>query len=145
MENTKIELEYPYSKDFKAGYLNINKDPRRTLLLVREDGTKTSTAYARYLMSVHLKRYLNRNEQVDHKDDDKLNDVIDNLQILSPKENNIKKNKFHNIEETIYELICPICGTVFYRSAQRYKGEGQCCSRKCGYKKISITWELKTK
>jgi hypothetical protein len=37
MKNTKIELEYPYSEDFKAGYLNINKESRRTLLLVRND------------------------------------------------------------------------------------------------------------
>lgn len=87
MKNTKIELEYPYSEDFKAGYLNINKEPRKTLLLVRNDGSKTSTSYA---------RYLKEEEHVDHIDNEKLNDNITNLQILSTKDNNIKKNKFYD-------------------------------------------------
>ena len=138
MENTKIELEYPYSEDYKSGYLNTNKEPRRTLLLVRNDGTQTSTAYARYLMSIHLGRYLEKYEQVDHKDDNKLNDVIDNLQILSQKENNEKRDLFHGIKlaEDI-ELECPICKINFKRPSRNIKhklqkGKEPCCSRKCG-------------
>ena len=143
MKNTRIELEYPYNKDFKSGYLNINKEPRRVLLLVRNNGTKTSTAYARYLMAVSVGRYLEKTEHVDHKDNNKLNDVIDNLQILTPKENNIKKNEHLNIKETIHKLICPICNEIFYRTAQRFKNEMQSCSKKCGYIKTSNTFKNK--
>jgi hypothetical protein len=139
MKNTKIELQYPYSEDFKAGYLNINKEPRKTLLLVRNDGSKTSTSYARYLMSVHLQRYLKEEEHVDHIDNDKLNDNIANLQILSAKDNNIKKNKFYDIKEVFHKLECPVCKNIFYRSSKNaYKaivlGKKQCCSRSCGGK-----------
>lgn len=137
MKNTKIELQYPYCDDFKAGYLNINKEPRRTVLLVRNDNTKTSTSYARYLMSINLNRYLQENEHVDHIDNNKLNDSIENLQILSLEENNTKRNEFYNIKETVHKLICPICNIIFERSSQKaYKAmhlnKKQCCSRKCG-------------
>jgi hypothetical protein len=137
MNNTKIELKSPYNKDFKIGYLNINKEPRRTLLLIRNDGTKTSTAYARYIMAVHLNRYLKLEEHVDHIDNNKLNDVIENLQILSSKDNNIKKNAFYNLTEILIEFECPICKKVFNRSKKNsYKAlhlnKKICCSRKCG-------------
>lgn len=52
---------------------------------------RTTISYARYLMSVKLNRFLDRNEEVDHIDNDKTNDSIENLQILSSKEN---KEKF---------------------------------------------------
>lgn len=91
---TKIKLMYPFSEDYLSGYLNINKEPRRVVALIKKDKSRTSISYARYLMSCELKRYLNRDEQVDHVDNNKLNDIIENLQILSHKENNIKRNKF---------------------------------------------------
>lgn len=137
MKDTKIELEYPYSEDFKAGYLNINKEPRRTLLLVRNDGSKTSTSYARYLMATHLQRYLKEEEHVDHIDNNKLNDDVVNLQILSLSDNNNKRNIFYDIKEAIHKLECPVCKNVFYRSSKNaYKAitlrKEQCCSRSCG-------------
>lgn len=136
--STKIELMFPFILDYKAGYLNINKEPRRVVSLIGKDGIRTSLSYARYLMSCHLRRYLNIKEHVDHKDDNKLNDAIDNFQILTQKENNIKKNIYHNIKlaEEI-ELICPVCNIVFKRPSRNIKnklllGKKPCCSRKCG-------------
>lgn len=136
--STKITLEAPFDMDYKAGYLNTNKEPRRVLLLVRKDDTKTSMSYARYLMSCKLGRYLSKDEHVDHKDDDKLNDVISNLQILTPKENNIKKNIANGIVLAAdIELICPVCSTSFTRPSRNIKhkilaGKTPCCSRSCG-------------
>lgn len=138
--NTKIDLQYPFSKDYKAGYLNINKEPRRVVLLVKKDGTKTSTSYARYLMACYLRRYLKKSECVDHKDDNPLNDTIDNLQILSYKQNNIKKNIRHNIFAAAdIVMICPVCNNEFSRPSRNAKhklekGKKPCCSRKCGGK-----------
>lgn len=133
----KINLEYPFSKDFKSGYLNINKEPRRLVLLVDFDNNKTSLSYARYLMSVKEKRYLEKYEHIDHIDNNKLNDDINNLQILSQKENNIKKNEYLGIKSIPLELICPVCNNKFYRKPHRvnYKlknGKIPTCSRKCG-------------
>ena len=141
----KIKLEYPFTEDFKAGYLNMNKEPRRVVLLVREDNTKTSLSYARYLMTVYLKRYLKASEHVDHIDNNKLNDVIDNLQILTPRENNIKKNKHLNINKAKdITMNCPVCGKDFSRPSRQVKhklekGQTPTCSRSCGGKFSHVT------
>lgn len=136
--STKIILDYPFCQDYKSGYLNINKEPRRIISLVNKNGTRTSISYARYLMSCFLKKYLNKDEHVDHKDDEKMNDVISNLQILSPKQNNIKKNIRNDIKlaEDVL-LVCPICSIKFSRPSRNIKhklinGKNPCCSRKCG-------------
>lgn len=134
MKNTKITLEFPYSEDYKAGYLNINKEPRRILLLVRFDGSKTSTSYARYLMSCKLGRYLKKDEVVDHIDNNKLNDLLSNYQILTNQENSAKdRNRPYKT------LICPVCNNEFTREASDMnfklsRGKIPTCSRHCGGK-----------
>ena len=127
-----LDLQEPYKSDYSKGYLNINSEPRRVVLLVRNDGTKTSTSYARYLMSSHLGRYLNKDEHVDHIDNDKMNDVIENLQILTQKENNAKGRS-----RTYIELQCPICNKMFSREKRQIthklkNGKTPTCSRRCG-------------
>lgn len=64
----KIDLQFPFTEDYKAAYVNINKEPRRVCLLVRKNNNKTSISYARYLMSCHLNKFLSKNEHVDHID-----------------------------------------------------------------------------
>ena len=131
----KINLEYPFCKDYKAGYLNTNKEPRRVVLLVTEFNSKTSVSYARYLMCVKEQRYLNKNEHVDHINGNKLDDKIENLQILSVKENNIKRVKENNLESKNIKFICPICSKEFYRPLHNYKYRPNfipTCSKKCG-------------
>jgi hypothetical protein len=136
--STKINLEFPFSEDFKAGYLNVNKEPRRVVLLVKKDNSKTSISYARYLVSCKEKRYLSKEEHVDHIDNNKLNDNISNLQILSQKENNRK-----NREKIFISLICPICGKTFSKERRQLShkikmGKVPTCSRICGGKKSHI-------
>lgn len=129
---TAIELQEPYKSDYLKGYLNINSEPRRVVALTRNDGTKTSTSYARYLMSCHLGRYLNANEHVDHIDNNKMNDAIDNFQILTQKENNQKGKK-----RTYVKLKCPICNVTFSKEKRQITNKIKndktpTCSRKCG-------------
>lgn len=109
----KIDLEYPYSEFYKAGYLRVNRENRKTLYLVEHGSTRvtSSTAYARYVLSVHLKRFLNEDEQVDHIDNDKTNDDVSNLQILSCADNLKKSAK----GRTMINLICPHCQIEFTR------------------------------
>ena len=101
----KIDLEYPYNEIYKAGYLRVNRENRNTLYLVKHEGihTSSSTSYSRYLMAVHLKRFLTEDEQVDHIDNDKSNDIIENLQILSMKEN-LSKSKRPRAMTTLINL-----------------------------------------
>ena len=86
----RINLEYPYSKDWKNGYVVVNPEGRKTLILFNNSKNRSSTQYARYLLSVKLGRYLANTETVDHIDGNKQNDDINNLQILSHKENTCK-------------------------------------------------------
>lgn len=137
----KIDLEPPFSNDYIADYLNTNKEPRRVVLLVRENKTKTSVSYARYLMTCHLGRYLRKDEHVDHIDNDKMNDVIENFQILTPKENTIKSKHC-----PMTEMNCPICGKAFsvmtsiLKFKKNYnKSKTITCSRGCGGKMSHIT------
>ena len=105
MSNTLIQLQYPYSNKWKKGYLNTNPEGRKTLSLYNSRTDRSSTQYARYLLAVKIGRFLTRKEQADHKDEDKANDNLSNLQILSVLENNRKTHK----KDAVIQCICPIC------------------------------------
>ena len=136
----KIETEFPYN-DYN-GYIVINKENRRHICLVDKNDRKnrTTISYARYLMSIHEKRILNKDEHVDHIDEDKTNDVIDNLQILSNAENSEKSRKYRGVKKEISTLVCPVCGITFEVNSYKVKykmknGYKPTCSRSCGGKK----------
>lgn len=63
-------------------------------------------------MCVKLGRMLRSNEHVDHIDNDKTNDSIDNLQILSRKEN-LRKYADTLTSKPRVKYICPFCQKVF--------------------------------
>lgn len=63
---------------------------RRLVTVYRADGTHGSMTYARWLMQEHLGRKLEPWEHVDHKDENRLNDVVENYQILTPDKNTQK-------------------------------------------------------
>lgn len=108
----KIELKEPYKSKWKTGYILVNRENRRTVLLVNNKHDRTSTQYARYLMSVKLGRFLDPElETVDHIDGDKTNDNIDNLQLLTRLENIRKSQKKED-----FECICPVCNINFFSS-----------------------------
>lgn len=131
----KIELSEFFKGYYKAGYLLQNKEPRNLVLLVSKDGSKTSMSYARYLMSSHLNKFLSKTEHVDHIDGDKLNDVIENLQVLSPKDNNIKKTIQSGKTLMMVEMKCPNCCKNFIRrkgnSHLQKKNRFSSCSKEC--------------
>lgn len=87
--------------------------------------------YARYLMCMHEGRWLGPDEHVDHIDDNKLNDVIENLQILTKSENS-KKN---SPGRTMVTLVCPACNEEFTKERRQTHivkgGKPTVCSRKC--------------
>lgn len=138
----KIELEHPYKSDWRFGYLVTNKENRATLILYNSKLSRSSTQYARYLLSVHLGRYLLATEQVDHIDGDKTNNRLSNLQLLSALENH---HKTFLTGETLVENICVICGEKFFLTARKSHRGQLCCSRKCGWIKGSNTKRNKIK
>ena len=85
---------------------------------------------ARHLMELKEERILDRDEQVDHVDEDKTNDHIDNLQIL-PVSENIKKNreysrKIKNWDTRECENTCIISGKPFIKRTHRYRRDWKC-------------------
>ena len=107
---------------------------RNYIFLVVDSKNRTTISYARYLMSVHLGRVLKKNEHVDHIDNDKTNDVIENLQILSPDENTKKSGT----GEMMVILKCPWCMETFEkRRGKTFLSKGgtySACSRSCSGK-----------
>ncbi len=131
----KIELKFPFTSAFKAGYLLTNKEPRNLVLLVRPNNSKTSVSYARYLKSCEIGRFLESFEHVDHKDNNPLNDVIENLQILTVKENNAKSRNVRGITRKWVKLQCPVCKEAFERELNQChiqkRNRCTCCSKAC--------------
>lgn len=130
----RVVAEYPYNEYYL--YVVFHKsEGRRYANLVPMDTNKNrkTISYARYLMSVKEHRILEEWEHVDHIDNDKTNDSIDNLQILSITENNKKYAKFHGV--TYVKLKCPNCGTIFSRQKRNTflskSGKFTGCSRTC--------------
>lgn len=132
----KIETKFPFEK--YHGYLLTNREDRQMVCL-RHKKTKrrTTISYARYLVSVKEKRILDKSEQVDHINGNKKDDSINNLQILTIKENNIKKFIERGATRKMIELICPACNNNFekeFGNCFLQKGNHfTCCSRKCLY------------
>ena len=142
---TKFELEYPYSKDWESGYLVTNSENRKTVILYNgingNNQKRSSTQYARYKLSVSLSRYLTKDETVDHIDNDKTNNDLSNLQILSIGDNVRKSHK-----KPLFVTNCFICGKSFnvkrnltIEQKLKCKNNELCCSRECGHKKSVIT------
>lgn len=124
--DTSVKVYGPYLSH------SNNKKGRRFVVLVWPNAKKT-TSYARYLMEQHLGYYLGDDVDVDHRDGNTLNDVIENLRVLDVAENRktTKAPEYHYYD-------CPICGTPSKRLMSQYrhhnvkKGKaGPFCGRHC--------------
>ena len=108
-------------------------------LYSRSLGKRRLISRARYRMSVALGRRLKKWEHVDHRDEDKTNDSIDNLQILTQAQNNRKSVKVRGKQKKFIRLSCVVCGTEFRRTRRLHRmrmkeGNLPTCSKSCGGK-----------
>ena len=111
------------------------KDGRKFIVYKGEDSKYHSKAYARYLMEQHLGRKLTNEEEVHHKDHNKMNDVIENLEV----KNKTAHRREHNIKPIIIEH-CYICGSDIIvdskKRANHYRSKNKnpdkwFCSKHC--------------
>ena len=111
------------------------KDGRKFIVYKGEDNKYHSKAYARYLMEQHLGRKLTNEEEVHHKDHNKTNDVIENLEV----KNKTAHRREHNIKPIIIEH-CYICGNDIIvdgrKRANHYRSKNKnpdkwFCSKHC--------------
>jgi DNA-directed RNA polymerase subunit RPC12/RpoP len=120
----------PYLQDRAKGR------PRRFVIIHYVDGTKKSTAYARYLWE-QTNSPVPEGFDVDHIDNNRLNDVLSNFQLLSKADNRRKASK----PAELMQFVCPWCGKEFELFARQYRENqvkaqkrGPYCSKSCAGK-----------
>lgn len=71
----------------------IRNKPRRFITLRHSTGKYKQIPYAKYLMEQHLGYELPKGQEVDHKDENCMNDVLSNLQVLTKPVHTAKTNR----------------------------------------------------
>lgn len=131
----KIKLEYPYSNDWENGYIQINPEGRRTVILYNSPTDRSSTQYTRYLLAVQEGRYLTESEEADHIDNDFTNDDLSNLQILHVDEHRYKTHK-NGVQARYDSFVCACCNMEFTRRHTKVKSYTKYCSVECSQKMV---------
>lgn len=116
----------------------IAKDGRLRIIGVDSNNVKHTISYPKYLMELHLGRYLDEKEQVDHIDGNPLNNAITNLQIRKLSEHQVL-DAWRNEDVLVY---CKYCGKPFIikgskmhnRNRRDRNQSGYFCSRQCSGK-----------
>lgn len=105
-----IEIsEYYRNKGYIKAYVALNKEPRRVCTLRNINGNMISMSYAKYLYTSYNKCDVDSKDNIDHINGNKLDDRIENLQIISGKYN---RQKDHKHKEMIL-CTCPVCNKQF--------------------------------
>lgn len=132
-----MRIESPKVFEEYNCYKCISRKENRVIvsMVSRKTGKHKTISYARFLMCIKENRILETHEEVDHIDNDKRNDNITNLQILT-RDKNLKK--YHNtLERDFVELICPFCEKEFTRERRQTHLNGRSerdktfCSKDC--------------
>lgn len=100
--------------------------------LINDEGDRSTTSYARYLVSVSIGQILDSRYEVDHIDSDKTNDDLKNLQILTVEDHRLKTRQERS-GRTYVELLCPQCGISFQKELRfmNKNSTNHYCGRKC--------------
>lgn len=137
----KIELQEPFKSLWRKGYVVTNKQLRNHVCLFNCSKDRTTISLARYKMCCKLGYILEAIYEVDHIDNDKTNDNIDNLQVLTKEQNRNKETSNYWLKSKyskFTELTCSQCNTIFNKETKEVRhllrvkpGRTFCCSRLC--------------
>lgn len=113
------------------------KDNRQHVVAYKSKYFKYTISYPRYLMEIHLGRYLKISEDVHHIDNDVTNNALENFEIVNKRLHVSNHNRVYNF----VTLFCVGCGKevlldpIQHRqleSNRRNKGTmGPYCSKSC--------------
>ena len=116
-------------KGYEKVYININKEPRRVATLRNANKEMVSMSYAKYLYTSYYKTDVPKECHIDHINGDKMDDRIENLQVISGYYNRVKDHK----HKEMVLLKCPVCDKEFLFPKRNLSSHpNPCCSRKCG-------------
>lgn len=131
---TRQTLTNLYEKFKKYGPYGSKKDKRLRLVLVDENQKKTTVSYPKYLMEIHLNRYLIDNETVHHIDGNFLNNDLENLIVLDQSTH----SKIDAIKRKSDILTCQWCkkqfsvdGSKLRNRERKDRNANSFCSKKC--------------
>lgn len=140
-----IELQYPFRDKWEKAYKVFDESTGRYKVLFYN--SKISSArmggmsFARYLMSVHLGYVVPDDLVVDHINDIKTDDRIENLQLLTPEQNRLKQEWYYiEYVQKNYGFECNWCGLLFLLTERevntklRHGVVEVFCSRSCASK-----------
>jgi hypothetical protein len=133
MKKLKTPLPYPEGTYHYSPSLS-KSEGRLVVSIILPDGKRTTCSNSRFIMQCHLGKFLSKNEEVDHINGDRLDDRLDNLQVISSSENK-EKWALSNGGRKMVLLKCPVCDTIFIREHSKThlakKGKATFCSKKC--------------
>lgn len=93
----------------------LRKDGRMLVSIKYGSRRKTSVSYPKFLVEVHLGKYLTDAETVHHKDGNFSNNALSNLEVLKRD----KHAQVHARMPDTKELYCAHCGEKFLRARRR--------------------------
>lgn len=107
----------------KGGYIvevaNVYMHKEGRLMAYIKEGDKHQVvSYPRVIMENYLGRKLLPTEEVHHKDENPLNNEIDNLEVLT-KEEHLRLHVEENRKYFDKIMTCPICGNTFLWTAEQ--------------------------
>lgn len=127
-ERIVLKAKALYGQNYRFyGPYTRKQDSRKIVILY--DGTKRSAKLlAKFKLELYLNRKLRAWEQVDHRDEDRLNDRIENLRVLTGVANRKKSVAFTYGKG--YKVYCQHCKLLI---ATRYsaKPRRKFCSNRC--------------
>lgn len=108
-------LEEPFKSKWLKGYLWINNENRKVITLTNDGVITFTMTYARYLMSVKIGHEIPDGYEVDHINNDKTDDRIENLQILTAEQNRLKQSWWYSAMIVDWTIVpCDCCTGLIY-------------------------------
>jgi|SRR6188472_3144308 len=135
------KIMIPYQGGKVYGPYSRKADNRQHVIILFPGGLRLTVSYPKYIVEINEERYLDKDEEVHHKDGDETNNDYDNLEVL---QKDTHKHLDRNTPQYL-EMICAYCGNPFimdklsiYRRRAAVKSgkvkSGPFCSRECNGK-----------